>query len=125
MDYLEERAYPGNVRELLQLVLACLRRYAGAGALTLSCCPEEEVRRWQVAPSSAAQGWHPRYVDAFVCEALRAGVGLKKLGRLVEAAAVRIAVEDADSVTAAAQRLGVTARALHHRRAAEKGGPPH
>lgn len=144
MDYLCRRDYAGHVRELVQLVRACLRRHPGAGALTLSCLPEEEIRAWQEVAEASEAGetrdtgtgfeetlgerdsaadaaFDDRRLDAFVRCALQSGLGLKELGRRVEASAVRIALTESDSVTSAASRLGVTPRALHLRRAAERG----
>jgi transcriptional regulator with GAF, ATPase, and Fis domain len=124
LDYLAARTYSGNVRELCQLVLACMRRYAGAGPLSLACLPDEEIQSWDLgAEPSQTDGpmWHPAYVDDFVRAALRANVGLKELGRMVEAAAVRLALEESESITAAASWLGVTPRALHLRKAAARG----
>ena len=122
MDFLQARSYGGNVRELRQLVLACMRRYPGAGPLSLGCLPEEEMEG--LAPATENEPGHggdDASVDDFVRQALLANVRLKDLGRMVEAAAVRIALRESGSVTAAALRLGVTARALHQRRAAERG----
>lgn len=119
LEYFQARPFDGNVRELVQLVQACLRRYAGAGSLSLGTLPEDELRRGMVADSSNGE-WHESKVDEFVRQALRAQIGLKDLGRMVEAAAVKMAVAECDSLTAAASRLGVTPRALHLRRAAER-----
>ncbi len=129
-DYLVRRAYSGNVRELYQLVLACMRRYAGAGPLSLACLPDEEIAAWSDAagapdagdaPQPAAPLWHSAYVDDFVRAALQANVGLKELGKMVEAAAVQLALDQSESITAAANWLGVTPRALHLRKAAARG----
>ena len=135
LEYLAGRDYPGNVRELEQLVLACLRRYAGAGPLSLASLPEEEIGQWgsawDCAPAgataagpAAAALWRPTEVEDFVRAALRANIGLKELGRMVEAAAVQLALEESDSITAAANWLGVTPRALHLRKAAARGAEP-
>jgi hypothetical protein len=91
--------------------------------LSLSCLPDDEIRRWQIEFDGSATSsgtWRQAQVDDFVRLALRANVHLKDLGRLVEAAAVRVAIAESDSITAAAQRLGITPRALHLRRAAER-----
>lgn len=128
LDYLERRSYSGNVRELYQLVLACMRRYAGAGPLSLACLPDEEIRSWGMDPGAAqadAPLWHPAYVEDFVRAALKENIGLKELSRMVEAAAVRLALEESDSITAAANWLGVTPRALHLRKAASRGPDLH
>lgn len=121
-EYLQTRSYPGNVRELNQLILACLRRYSGAGPLCLGSLPDDEIRRWNLgkAMTPMTTASDQDHLDEFVRKALQANVGLKELGRLVEAAAVRIALAESRSITAAAQWLGVTPRALHLRRAAER-----
>ncbi|MEX3976702.1 sigma 54-interacting transcriptional regulator [Paraburkholderia caribensis] len=121
MEYLTSRHYAGNVRELRQVVLACLRRHVGAGPVSLGCLPDEEIRSWRLAlVDSASPSDHAICIDDFVRDALHANVTLKELGRLVEAAAVRIALAESKSVTAAAHWLGVTPRALYHRGAAQR-----
>jgi transcriptional regulator with GAF, ATPase, and Fis domain len=124
LEYFAERRFDGNVRELAQLVQACLRRYAGVGMLSLGTLPEDELRRSGDPPGDAGDWCESRVTD-FVRRALRARVGLKELARLVESTAVRLAIEESESLTAAAQRLGVTPRALHLRRAAERDSPQH
>ena len=121
-EYLQTRSYPGNVRELHQLIQACLRRYSGAGPLCLGSLPDDEIRRWNLGhtQTSTTAASDQDHLDEFVRHALQANVGLKELGRLVEATAVRIALAESRSITAAAQWLGVTPRALHLRRAAER-----
>jgi transcriptional regulator with GAF, ATPase, and Fis domain len=123
LEYLARRPFEGNVRELSQLLQACLRRYAGAGMLSLGSLPEEERVRLSAA-SPAQYSWGSNCIDQFVRTALCAQVGLKELGRLVDAAAVRLALTESVSLTAAARRLGVTPRALHLRLAAERQPQP-
>jgi transcriptional regulator with GAF, ATPase, and Fis domain len=127
LAHLCRRRYEGNVRELSQRVRACLLRHAGVGPLTLASLPEDE---WSmgVKQDGATQGagevgdaWSQTSLEALVRGALAAGVGLKELGRSVEACAVRVAMEDAPSLAAAASALGVTPRALHLRKAAARG----
>ena len=128
LEYLRARPFEGNVRELVQLVQACLRRYAGVGNLSLGTLPDEELRRDRVPEPQTAprdEDWRESRVEDFVRCALRANLGLKELGRCVEAAAVKVALAECDSLTAAANRLGVTPRALHLRRAAERESTPH
>jgi transcriptional regulator with GAF, ATPase, and Fis domain len=124
MEYLCARQYEGNVRELHQLVRACMLRHTGVGPMSLACLPEEETCRWRSdSPSHLfSSEWDQGCIDEFVRKAIKADVHLKELGRLVEAAAVRIALAEAESITAAASWLGVTPRALHLRRAAERQG---
>ncbi len=119
--YLEQRHYSGNVRELMQLMRACLLHHCGVGSLTLSCLPREEREGWLTEPPIAvdeAQGFGERMIKTFVTRALQSGVGLKELGRLVEAAAVDVATGRENTLASAAAALGVTPRALQLRRAA-------
>jgi transcriptional regulator with GAF, ATPase, and Fis domain len=123
LQYLEQRTYDGNVRELVQLIRACCLHHCGIGPLTLGCLPLEERGKWCGADfdrSSQDATFGDQTIEEFVDRALQASVGLKDLGRRVEATAVRLAMEQAGSITAAAIRLGVTPRALHLRRAAER-----
>jgi len=130
IEYLQCRQYKGNVRELRQLIQACRRRHAGTGRLTLSSLPEDEIGGWVTQESrqddvTQHDVWGPEPIDTFVRLALRSGTGLKELGRLVESAAVRIALKESRSLTEAAGRLGVTPRALHLRRAARRDSHKH
>lgn len=62
--------------------------------------------------------WQDVGFEQALRRALSLGVGLKEIGRQTADAAVRIALEDAGgNVKQAAERLGVTSRALQMRRA--------
>jgi transcriptional regulator with GAF, ATPase, and Fis domain len=110
--YLLTRAYPGNVRDLRQVVSRLLVRYAGGGMLTLGSVPPEE--RPTVAPEPAL-GMEVAF-ESVVRQAVLMGARLKDISRAAADAAIRIVtVEEQGCVRRAAQRLGVTDRTLQLR----------
>ena len=116
LELLLTRDYPGNVRDLRQLVGRIAHRHVGSGPITLGDVPEEERPRGELAGSQASDGF-----DGAVRLALARGLGLKDIGNLAADTAVRIAVdEEGGNLQRAAERLGVTDRALQMRRAARR-----
>jgi len=116
-EYVLRRPYPGNVRDLKQLVARIAFRHVGPGPITVGDLPEEE--RPAVEPGPA--DWYTGAFEAAIRQALTLGVGLKEISRAAENAAVRIAVGDeSGNLRRAAGRLGVTDRALQMRRAARR-----
>jgi transcriptional regulator with GAF, ATPase, and Fis domain len=117
-EYLLNREYPGNVRELKQVVTRMINRHVGTGPITVGDILEDrpaaadDLKRWPDAP----------FEDA-VRRALALGVGLKDIGSAAAETAIRIAVEEADgNLQHAARKLGVTDRALQMRRAVVRSG---
>jgi transcriptional regulator with GAF, ATPase, and Fis domain len=116
LDYLAQRSFPGNIRELKHLVARILHRHVGEGPISIGDIPEDE------RPVSAQEGaWDAAALECVVVRALRAGAGLKEISRSIENCAIRIALKEADgSLRRAAKRLGVTDRALQLRRASAR-----
>jgi transcriptional regulator with GAF, ATPase, and Fis domain len=113
-EYLVTRPYPGNVRELRQLMTRIAARHVGPGPITVGDLPEEE----RPAMAQPPREWRDDAFDAAIQRALALGVGLKAIGRATTETAVRLAVADeAGSLKRAARKLGVTDRALQLRRA--------
>ncbi|WP_437534874.1 sigma 54-interacting transcriptional regulator [Sorangium sp. So ce726] len=114
--HLRNRSYPGNVRDLRQLVTQMFHRHVGPGPITVGDLPDEE------RPVAGAAGdWREGHLEHAVRGALARGAGLKDIGRAAEDLAVRVAVNDeAGNLQRAALRLGVTDRALQMRRAARR-----
>lgn len=114
--FLLARPYPGNVRELRQLVHRIGRRHVGPGPISVGDIPPEE--RWLAARSG---GWRDGAFEAAIREALASGAGLKEIGRSAAEVAVRLAIdEERGNLQRAARRLGVTDRALQLRRGARR-----
>jgi transcriptional regulator with GAF, ATPase, and Fis domain len=117
-DFFLQRDYPGNVRELRQLVSRVLDRHAGPGPITIGDLPEED---WPPVDSPEFD-WRDGSFDRIIRRALALGIPLKAIGRAVEERAVEIAVSEEDgNLQRAARRLGVTDRALQLRRAMGRG----
>lgn len=113
-EYLLMRAYPGNVRDLKQLVTRIMYRHMGEGPVTVGNIPEEERPSADFGPVA----WCDDHFEQAIRCAINLGVGLKEVGRTAEDAAIRSAlfIEDGN-LQRAARRLGVTDRALQLRRA--------
>jgi transcriptional regulator with GAF, ATPase, and Fis domain len=116
-EYLLRREYPGNVRDLKQLVHRITDRHVGAGPIAAADVPEDE------RPSIAGRNedWCGDAFGAAIRQAVGIGIGLKTIGRAAEDVAIDVALAlEAGNVPRAARRLGVTGRALQIRRAAQK-----
>lgn len=121
-DYLLQRDYPGNVRELRQLVHRIGARHVGAGPVTVGAIPEDE----RPAVDSAGAGWRSAEFERAVSRALHLGAGLKELSQYAAEIAIRVAVEsEAGNLQRAARKLGVTDRALQMRRALSRAPSRH
>ena len=116
-DLLLSREYPGNVRDLRQLVLRICHRHVGAGPITIGAVPEEERPR----EDEPAPGWQSGGFLEGIRRAVQLGVPLKDISRAATDGAVEIAVdEEGGNLQRAAQRLQVTDRTLQMRRAAQR-----
>jgi transcriptional regulator with GAF, ATPase, and Fis domain len=111
---LEQREYPGNVRDLRQLALRIAARHVGPGPITAGDVPDEERPAQAATAADAAR----RLIDVAVEAALEAGSGYREIRDWASDAAVRLAIRQCgDDLQDAAQRLGVTDRMLQKWRA--------
>jgi len=116
-NYLASRQYPGNVRELKQCVARMVYRHTGRGPLSPGDIPEEE----RPSGDAPAGVWHDLRFEDSIRRAVSMGATLRDIGRAAEETAVRFAVGEAGgNLQIAAQKLGVTDRALQLRRASQK-----
>jgi DNA-binding NtrC family response regulator len=137
MDFLATRDYPGNVRDLRRIVTALRSRHAGGGMVSIGALPERERPMPSTAGGDDAEGGsaqpdrmplsrddpleHANFLEA-IRQALAHGAGLKEIGRAASSVAIRIALEqEGGNLRRAADRLGVTDRALQMRRANGEG----
>ncbi len=112
--YLLTRKYPGNVRDLQNLVSRIMARHVGPGPITVGDIPVDE--RPEVTP--AGENWCDNGTEQAIRRAIAAGQGLQDVRRSVEETAIRVAIEDEDGdLHRAASRLGVTVRTIQNRRA--------
>ena len=113
LDHLMHRDYPGNIRELRQLVLRIGHRHVGLGPITVGDIPESD---W---PADLTDGnWRGELFENTIRWALACGAGLKEITQTAADTAIRLALEeDVGNLQRAARRLQVTDRALQMRRA--------
>jgi transcriptional regulator with GAF, ATPase, and Fis domain len=108
------RDYPGNIRELRQLVMRIMDRHVGNGAVTVGDLPPLE----RPTDVSGECDWRDDSFLRSIGLALSSGVGMKEIGRAAEDSAIQLALREAGgNLQCAATRLGVTDRALQLRRA--------
>lgn len=116
-EYLLNRPYPGNVRDLRQLIARVSSRHVGPGPITVGDLPDDE----HPVGAPAKAHWRGPEFDRAIAQALSLGVGLREISQAAADAATRIAMrEENGNIRGAARRLGVTDRALQMRRAARR-----
>jgi transcriptional regulator with GAF, ATPase, and Fis domain len=115
-DYLVNRDYPGNVRELYQLIRRIAHRHVGNWPITLGDIPPQDIPSAEM-PSA----WPDKHLVTTIGNALALGIGLRKINQVTTDTAIRLALSSENgNLPRAAHRLGVTDRALQHRRASAK-----
>ena len=119
-EYLLTREYPGNVRDLRQLMHRIAARHAGTGPITVGDIPPDE----RPLPGAEPIDWRDAAFENAIRRAVVRGVCLKDIGQAATDVAVEIAVHAEGSLARAAQQLGVTDRALQLRRAAKRRTGP-
>lgn len=87
-EYFLRREYPGNVRDLKQLVSQIMYRYVGHGLITVGDIPEEERPLGEFEPVN----WCDGHFEKAIRKALLLDVGLREIRRVAENTAIRIAV---------------------------------
>jgi transcriptional regulator with GAF, ATPase, and Fis domain len=108
LQYLLGRDYPGNVRELRQLVARILARHPEKnGLITVGDIPPEDLCSLQLSQ----HGWHENGFTDAIRQALAHGVGLKDIKRIASDVAMNVAIETAcGNLQDAAARLDVSDR---------------
>jgi len=115
--YLVNREYPGNIRELRQLINRVAHRHVGPGPITAGDIPPED----RPCDDGLPQPWPDERLDQVIEDAISRGVGLKEISNATAEAAIRLALKSEDgNLQRAARRLGVTDRALQMRRASKR-----
>ena len=120
-EYLLARPYPGNVRDLRNLMQRMVHRHVGNGPITIGDIPADE----RPAIETAQDSWQDSAFEQVIRRAILCDAGLEEIGRAAEETAIRIATEvEGGNQERAAKRLGRTVRALQMRRAKERQAPP-
>ncbi|MEY4902491.1 MAG: hypothetical protein RLZZ292_306 [Bacteroidota bacterium] len=111
LHYLQTRAYPGNIRELRQLVTRIAYRHVGEGAISIGDIPEMDRPSMQEISLPLNNSDFSNYLR----KALGTGLGLKEIVNNISDTLKEMAIEEADgNLQAAAQRLEVTDRTLQN-----------
>lgn len=120
-NYLMNRDYVGNIRELKLLVSRILSRHVGEGQITIGAIPPEDRPRTDSSPPQIKLQCYQDMMAEAVRWALRIGCSLKDIGRTAESIAVEQVIEsEKGNVPRAAQKLKVTPRALQFREARKR-----
>ena len=88
-NYLLQRKYPGNVRDLRQVVSRLMYRYVGDGMITVGNIPPEE----RPPPEQGDGHWLDLPFEQAIRRAVLFGAGLKEIGRAAEDIAIRVVSE--------------------------------
>lgn len=113
-EYFLTREYPGNVRDLRNLVFRIIARHLGPGPVTIGDIPSDE--RPIVAIGQLVQ--RDLSIEQSIRRAVACGLGLKEIKRLVEETTIRVVLDDqAGNLQQAARVLDVTDRTLQKHRA--------
>ncbi len=115
-DFLLLRDYPGNVRELQQLVNRIANKHLGEGPITLGDIPRSDWPDFASFGTSSGPGSHE--LEAGVTSLLCQGLGLKEIKDQVTEIAKKVAItHENGNIKQAAHRLGCSERILQmHRR---------
>src|SRR5258705_4269341 len=116
-QYLLAREYPGNVRDLKQLVTRIVQHHVGPGVITVGDVPEDErPPRDNRLDARGEEG-----MESAISSAIAFGVSLREIERTAGELAERIIIkEEQGNLQRGAARLGVTDRALQMRRASRR-----
>jgi transcriptional regulator with GAF, ATPase, and Fis domain len=113
-DYLMNRNYPGNVRELYQLMQRVSAPYSSSGPITVGDLPEED----RPVVGTFRRAWPNKQFEMSIAEAVIVGMSLKQISQVTTQTVMRVAMEsERGNIKRAATRLGITDRALQVRRA--------
>lgn len=117
-NYLLQREYPGNIRDLRQVLMRIMSRHTGGRSVTIGSIPSDE---WPSEVQCDNVGWLDANFERQIHRAVLLGAGLKEIGHAAEEIAIQYATaEEKGNVRRAARRLGVTDRALQLRRATRR-----
>jgi transcriptional regulator with GAF, ATPase, and Fis domain len=113
-EYLLQREYPGNVRELHHLIQRIVHCHVGPGPITAGDIPEDD----RPHQGELQRAWPDAKFDKSIFDAMLLGAGLKEITQVTTDTAIRIAVQtEGGNLQRAAKKLGVTDRALQLRKA--------
>lgn len=106
-NFLMTQNYPGNVRQLKQLITRLAYRHSGKGPITMGDIPNADREQY----AFSAQDWQGQGLKEAILQAIEDGVGLKEIKRIAGDVALNLAIEvAAGNLQEAARRLDVSDR---------------
>lgn len=122
MHFLTSHQFPGNVRQMRNILQRAMVRYPGSGPITLGLIAPED----RPTPSEADSVSWILDLEKTIERAVASGVSLNELARQAKECAVRAAFRHEEgNLQRAARRLGVTDRTLQIRAASRRGDAEH
>lgn len=113
MNYLVSRDYPGNVRELKQLMARIAMRYTGEGFISMGDIPEDELP--EIHQLKQAWNQQSQSLQQSIRLAIASGKDLLKIKNDIALLAMEIALEDSGgNLKLAARKLNVEVRTLQY-----------
>lgn len=113
MNYLLARNYPGNVRELKQLVSRIAMRYTGQDVITIGDIPEDELMLAEEVKDMPSTG--SLSMQQSIRLAIASGKDLSKIKTEIASLAMETALEDCNgNLKLAAKKLNVDVRTLQY-----------
>ncbi len=110
MSFLTSRSYPGNIRELKQLVNRLVLKYPGTGPLTIGLLPKEELRS---VKSEVENMEYNSLLHQGIHKSILTGIGVKEIKDMVGNIAIKIALgQENGNIQRAALKLGLTDRSI-------------
>jgi transcriptional regulator with GAF, ATPase, and Fis domain len=115
MAYLTCRSYQGNVRELQQLIHRIANQHVGKSPITLADIPSLDRPERQISIESLPSS-NDEYQNA-IQKILERGLNLRELRDLTTQTAIELTLRrEKGRVAQAANRLGITSRAIQFRK---------
>ncbi len=118
MSFLMTHEYPGNVRQLRQIITRMAYRHTGSGPLTIGDIPPADRQ----SMSFTEHTWQENGFKDAIRHAIADGIGLKEIKRIASDVAMDIAIEDAAGNLQEAARLLEVSDRLVQGYLAEKRG---
>jgi transcriptional regulator with GAF, ATPase, and Fis domain len=117
MHYLNERNYPGNVRELQNIIKRICLRYAGKGPITLGDIPEYD----RVCKDTPENNWYENAdLAASIISALKQGYDARNIVDTIKSLTTKLALGLAGNNREMSLLLGKSERWIQLQRAKEK-----
>ena len=115
-DFLQLRDYPGNVRELQQLVNRIANKHLGGGPITVGDIPQSDWPDFRKVTTPPVNSELKLAINSLMYN----GLGLKEIKEIVTEIAKKVAIEQENgNLKLAAQRLGCSERILQMHRKVE------